>query len=389
MNKLTITICGAGRTGHSNAILFKQKSNVVVKVLTNNADLACQYTASPQEIKAEISGDNNISAFIDLITTDVAAALKDTDLIIITVPANARESLLEKISPWIPRDKAVYLGAIPGFCGFDWLANKHYGKNSNVIIWGMKDVPHTAFELVPGKSVKIGGSKSKLYVATSQEVSNTSRKQLTETLNYLYGTPVEVLQNYLEITLTPGNPIMRSSALYGLIGPDAQWANRAFSWPICWWSESTELAAYYLSKMDEENQRIKKAIEHKMHVDLSSVKPLRIEIIEAYGDQISDQSTMWSVLKTNKAYSGIQAPLVYEEGKGYFIDMQSRAFKEDIEYGLALLVEIARRLNVSVPVMEEVLAWHSNLVVGPKNTALAYLPQAWPNSRSLGGYDES
>lgn len=45
-------------------------------------------------------------------------------MVIITVPAHIRPDLLKKIAPHLPSHKTVFVGAIPGFCGFDWLARK-------------------------------------------------------------------------------------------------------------------------------------------------------------------------------------------------------------------------------------------------------------------------
>ena len=264
------------------------------------------------------------------------------------------------LSPWLnhantgccetsslPSSKPVYVGAIPGFCGFDWLAEKTLKALPNVVIWGMKDVPHTAYDLQPGVSVKMGGAKSTLYVGTHERECEQARRSLLMHLQRLYASPVELLGHYLEITLTPGNPIMHPSVIYGLIGPYGQWRSKTFSSPICWWTDCTELGAYFLERSDEESQMLCKAIEKCLGVDLSSVKPLKQEIIEAYEDQIRDHGTLLSVLRTNQAYGSIQAPLVSAEGRtGYVINKENRAFHEDVAYGLALLIEMAKRLNM-------------------------------------------
>jgi hypothetical protein len=122
-----------------------------------------------------------------------------------------------------------------------------------------------------------------------------------------------------------------------------------------------------------------KALEARLGVDLSSVKPLRQEIIEAYQDQIRDPRTMLGVLRTNQAYDGIEAPLVPAEGgAGYLIDKRSRAFHEDVAYGLALLVGMTRRLKVDAPHMEEVFEWNVSYMGGLRGSALDYLPAGWP-----------
>lgn len=379
ISPLNVAICGGGRTGHLAAVLFKQLPGVRVAMLTNNAEVIGNYRAEEAGLTALMPDGSKCSARLDTVTTVPDAALADADVVIVTVPAHVRPALMRTIAAHLPANKPVYVGAIPGFCGFDWLAEHMLAERPNAVIWGMKDVAHIAFDLQPGVSVRMGGAKSTLYVATHTRESDASRGALLAHLRRLYAAPVELLDDYLEITLTPGNPIMHSSVIYGLIGPYGQWHNRAFSDRLCWWSDCPELGAYFLERSDEENQLLCKTIERRLGMDLSSVKPLKQEIVEAYENQIRDPGTMLSVLRTNQAYDDIQLPLVSsDEHDGYVIDKTHRAFHEDVAYGLALLVEMGRRLDVRLPHIEEVFRWNVSYMQGLRNSALDYFPETWP-----------
>lgn len=381
MNVLKVAICGGGRTGHLNAVLFKQLPDVQVSLLTGNRDIV-DHHARQTPIQALMPDGSTLSATPDRVTTEANVAVEDADIVIITVPAHARPQLLQDIAPHLSTTKPVYIGAIPGFCGFDWLAQATLVDKPNLVIWGMKDVPHTAFDLKPGRSVKMGGGKSQLYVATHARETQASRQQLQQMLSRLYGPCVTLLDHYLEITLTPGNPIMHSSVIYGLIGPYGQWHRKIFPQRLCWWTECPELGAYFLERMDEESQHLCAVISQRMGVDLSSVKSLKQEIIEAYGEQIRDRSSMLSILRTNRAYNDILAPMVPADGNraGYVIERQSRAFNEDVAYGLVLLVEMAKRFELKVPYIEEVLQWSITYMEGLRDSALDYFPSHWPRS---------
>ncbi|ARU88945.1 NAD/NADP-dependent octopine/nopaline dehydrogenase family protein [Pseudomonas sp. M30-35] len=381
MAKLNVVICGAGRTGHLNAILFKQHQNIHVSLLTNNLEVVDKHTRKIK-MNAILPDASRLIGQPDIVTNDARLAVQDADIVVITVPANARTEILRAIEPHLPSHKPVYVGAIPGFCGFDWLAQATFINRPNVVIWGMKDVPHTAFDLVPGESVKMGGGKSQLYIATHARETAHSRSALLGYLTTLYGPCVILLDNYLEITLTPGNPIMHSSVIYGLIGPYGQWHQRIFPERMCWWNECPELGAYFLERMDEESQHLCKAVSEHLGLDLSSVKPLKQEIVEAYGSQIFDSGTMLSILRTNQAYNSILAPMVPagDNRPGYVIERESRAFNEDVAYGLVLLVEMARRLELKVPHIEEVLNWSVSYMQGLRDSALDYFPSTWPHS---------
>ncbi|URG52455.1 NAD/NADP octopine/nopaline dehydrogenase family protein [Pectobacterium quasiaquaticum] len=374
---LNVVICGAGKTGHLATVLFKQRPDVKVTLLGSHPRLLEAYQQNGKRLHALLPDGETLTATPDCVTCDPAEACRDADIVIITVPANFRADLLARIVPHLPSDKPVYVGAIPGFCGFDWLAERELAARPNAVIWGMKDVAHIAFDLLPGQSIKMGGEKATLYVATHRRETAASQQALMALLQRLYSAPVVLLPDYLEITLTPGNPIMHSAVIYGLIGPYGQWHARPLSQPLCWWNDCPELGAYYLERMDEENQRLCAALETRLGVRLDSVLPLKQEIIDAYGDQIADAHTMLSVLRTNQAYHGIGLPLRKHDAGGYVLDTQHRVFQEDIAYGLSLLVTIAENLTVSVPYIEEVYRWCSDYMGTSTQDRPDYFPPHW------------
>ncbi|MBE5215554.1 NAD/NADP octopine/nopaline dehydrogenase family protein [Pectobacterium sp. A535-S3-A17] len=374
---LNVVICGAGKTGHLATVLFKQRPDVKVTLLGSHPRLLEAYQQNGKRLHALLPDGETLTATPDCVTCDPAEACRDADIVIITVPANFRADLLARIVPHLPSDKPVYVGAIPGFCGFDWLAERELAARPNAVIWGMKDVAHIAFDLLPGQSIKMGGEKATLYVATHRRETAASQQALMALLQRLYSAPVVLLPDYLEITLTPGNPIMHSAVIYGLIGPYGQWHARPLSQPLCWWNDCPELGAYYLERMDEENQQLCAALETRLGVRLDSVLPLKQEIIDAYGDQIADAHTMLSVLRTNQAYHGIGLPLRKHDAGGYVFDTRHRVFQEDIAYGLSLLVTIAENLAVSVPYIEEVYQWCSDYMGTSTQDRPDYFPPHW------------
>jgi hypothetical protein len=377
---LNVTVCGGGRTGHLAAVLFKARPGVHVSLLTGRQEVVDRYFEAGRRMTAIMPDGTKRTVRLDLVTCDAAEALQHADVVIVTVPAHVRAALLDRIAQWLPTGKTVFIGAIPGFCGFDWLAERVLGKLPNVVIWGMKDVAHIAFDLDPGVSVRMGGAKMTLHVATHVRESAATRRSLLVHLERLYDARVELLNDYLEITLTPGNPIMHGAVIYGLIGPYGQWHGRPFSQPVRWWNDCPELGAYFIERCDDENQRLRTALESELGIDLSSVRPLRQEIVEAYDDQIADARTMLSVLRTNRAYDGILVPLVpAPEGTGYLIDRESRAFQEDVAYGLALLVEMGKRLNVRLSHIDEIYRWNVSYMGESRGSALDYFPRTWPS----------
>ncbi|GGB04029.1 hypothetical protein GCM10011491_35190 [Brucella endophytica] len=378
---MKVTICGAGRTGHLNAVLFKQKPDVAVSVLTGDDAVAGRWADGDGHWQAIIRDGGILSARPDHVGTDPRKALENSDLVLVTQPAHARAALLSRIAPHLPQDRSVYVGAIPGFCGFDWLAAKVLRGRDNVVIWGMKDVPHIAFDLVAGERVRMGGAKAELFVALHRRENAANGAALLGMLNRLYDASVTLLQDYLEITLTPGNALMHPAVLYALAGPGAPFEKKPFDQPLCWWSDCPLAGAELLEACDAESQAIRRASEARLGVDLSSVKPLRQELVEAYGDQIGDARTMYTLLRTNRAYADIRAPLIPNpQGPGLVIDRDSRAFHEDIAFGQALLVTMAQRLDVPVPAIASTYRWACSYHGGLANGAPDYIPSNWPEA---------
>ncbi|EAM8615765.1 hypothetical protein BHS62_24600 [Salmonella enterica] len=379
--KLKVTICGAGRTGHLAAVLFSLRPDVEVALYTSRQETVAAYQRHGRQIRALLPDGNQLTATLACVTCCPYEACRDADVVIVTAPSHARHALLSHLQPALPRNKPVFVGAIPGFGGFDWLAEYLLGSVGNVVLWGMKDVPHIAYDLTPGRSVRLGGAKSRLYVALHRREKAEHAQILLSHLHRLYDSPVTLLGDYLEITLTPGNPIMHSAVIYGLIGPWGQWHQHPFTDVPCWWNDCPELGAYYLQRCDEENQALCRAASAALNSNLSSVKPLKQEIVEAYGDQIVDPRTLLSVLRTNRAYAGIPLPLIpLENGGGYVFDCQHRVFQEDIAFGLGLLVAIGEQLQVSVPCMREIYHWCSQFMGGAP--AHVPLPAGWPQAKA-------
>ena len=189
MQDLDVVVCGGGRTGHLNAVLFKQVPGVRVSLLTTRQDVIARHQKSPYGLTALVPDSPPLRARLDTVGHD-ATLVANADLVILTVPAHVRAARLRGMVQALPRDKPVYVGAIPGFCGFDWLAEQILAERPNAVIWGMKDVPHTAYDLHPGVSVRMGGAKQVLHVGTHAREGASARTALQRMLQRLYAAPV-------------------------------------------------------------------------------------------------------------------------------------------------------------------------------------------------------
>lgn len=123
------------------------------------------------------------------ISSNPSEVIPGADVILITVPSNARPEVLKQIAPHLPHKGsdhtaagggAVLLGGLPGLGGFDWVASaairQAFGArgNPNVIVWALKDVPYMCTRTIPGVSVDNLGSKKAVYLGNTRERKDES-----------------------------------------------------------------------------------------------------------------------------------------------------------------------------------------------------------------------
>jgi len=251
---------------------------------------------------------------------------------------------------------------MPGMGGFDWIARQICNKAgaSNVILWAVKDVPFMSAWLVPGVSVTNLGPKTALYLAMASGAA-VAAKVAAHVLLELTGIPVVQLQQFMTITLTPGNPIMHPSIMYGMFGPHSQWDGRPLPEKPLFYETVSELSSYFLQRADDEVQAIKNAISRETGAVLTEVWPLRQNLKHVYGDIVADNRTLMLAMRTNRAYATIRTPLKQVEG-GFTIDVSHRFFQEDVPFGLVILRDLADLCHVKTPYIDEILRWCQGLM---------------------------
>lgn len=98
------------------------------------------------------------------------------------------------------------------------------------------------------------------------------------------------------------------------------------------------------------------------------------DITRAYGAQIDNMATLLTSIRTNQAYASIKIPLKKVE-TGFVLDTEHRIFQEDIPYGLDFLLEMAKRLDVKVPHIEEITHWARSLMGSTEGSIVTYFPE--------------
>ena len=328
-----ISILGAGNIGIAIAVDLSQKKDLKISLLTSKAT-TLQLPLQKIDIEtSEVIVSRNV-----IITSDYSVALTDCDLLIITVPTFLIKDTVEKVSEYNPK---VILFE-PGYGGKEFFCKKLIEKGC--IIAGLERVTHISRLYEPNK---VRASKKKelnLACLNSHHTEN-----LCNELENLFDIKCNSVKNYLTVTLPPSNPILHTARLYSLF------KTIDFNTPILnqieFYSEWDDASSKQLFLMDSELQSICNAISG---IDLSGVKSLPVHY------ESKDEKALTKKLRSITSFKGIKAPLYLKDNK-FFLDSNSRYFKEDFIHGLCILKAFSLIAKIETPHFDEVLRWYENI----------------------------
>ena len=335
---MNITIVGGGNIGTQFAVHCAETGNKV-KVFTSKSELF------QKELKI-VNENNEIiqRGEVELATNDPKVAFENANIIFITYPAYLMKEISETILPYVKPNLKICLipGTGGGECAFKECINK------GAILFGLQRVPSVARLEEYGSTVKATGYRDELFVASLPHNEVNECAKIISNILKMKCTP---MPNYLNLTLTPSNPILHTTRLKTIF-KDYDKVKTYDSLPLFyeeWNDETSEL----LFKCDDEVQKICKSLKQ---FDLSYVKSLKIHYESDTPEKLTKK------IRSIKGFKGLTTPSIKTD-KGYIPDLHSRYFTADFPYGLSILVQIAKMLNISVPNMQETLNWYNNIKI--------------------------
>ena len=309
-NKITkVCLVGGTATTHYLASILGEKSDFKVNILTRN----------PAKWSTNIKSfdtNNNIIAtgIINKISNNPKEVIPNCDITIISVPSFALEDIIKNISPYITEN--TILGKIPGTGGFDWIVKK-YINDKNITIFGTQRLPFVVRTKDYGHSSLVYGHKKKIPFCC---IPNSKSDNVKKLLNEIFTYDCVPLDNYLNITLVPSNPILHTSRFYSLFN---NWeSNITYDKPIKFYEDWDDTSYENLKGCDNEVQKICNNLPN-----MENVLPLEKSYIYNYADNIKDTTNLLTMIKSNKAYAGILTPMKKINDK-YIPDFESRYLTE-------------------------------------------------------------
>lgn len=336
---MKITVVGGGNVGTQIAVHCSEKKHEVI-IYSSRPEKFSQTIKIVNEKNEVIHTSSYIKA-----TNDDNEAFLHANLIFITLPAFCLKDFSEKIYPYVCKGLMVCL--VPGTGGGECFFKKHLNKG--LILFGLQRVPSVARLVEYGKIVKAVGYRKELFVSA---IPTVKTQMCTSLIQSIFEIKTNPLPNYLNITLTPSNPILhttRLSVIFREYKPGYIYNHLPLFYEE-WDDESSKL----LFKCDQEVQEICKALNN---FDLSYVKSLKEHYESATPELLTKK------IRNIDGFKGLTTPSIQTK-KGIIPDLESRYFTADFSYGLIILIEIAKMYNVETPYLDKVMNWYLGISEG-------------------------
>lgn len=338
---MKITIVGGGNIGTQFAVHCAEKGHDVI-VYTSEPGIFSKHL--------EIVDDcGRITHEGDIIyaTNKPEHAFCNVDLVIVTLPPMLMEPIAELIFDYA-EDQTI-IGVVPGNGGSECAFKKCIEKG--VVFFGIERVPAIARLIRKGQTVKSTGYRDELHVS-ALPIVNASK--CAEMISRLFDIPSKVIPNFLNLTMTPSNPILHTARLKTLFG---DWHDGiTYDQVPLFYEDWDDESSYLLLACDQEVQNICKAFPE---FDLSYVKSLR----DHYNCQTPQELT--KKISSIPAFKGIKTPTIESDNR-LIPDLHSRYFTADFSYGLTIIKQVAGFAEVETPVINGILEWYEAISVEKK-----------------------
>ena len=331
---MNICICGGGNLGHVITGFVAAKKDYEVSLLTRRPeqwDKTLHIYAPDGQI---------IEGTLQQITSNAAEVIPQADIVLLCLPGYGIVDTLQTILPYLKSQTPV--GSIVSSTGFFFEAMKILP--GTVPLFGFQRVPFIARVEDYGKSAHLLGYKPSLSMA----VERGNGAVLARIIEEMLDTPVQLLANYYEASLTNSNPLLHTSRLYSMWH---DW-HEGVVYPVQpqFYSDWTDEASQLLIDMDAEFFRL---------LDVLPVTPGSIPTVLDYYES-TDAASLTRKLHSIEAFKGLLSPMK-KVGDGFVPDFQSRYFTEDFPYGLAIIHRLMQEHHIDGPHIQKVYGWGSSL----------------------------
>lgn len=326
---MKICICGGGSLGIVCAGVFVSQGHVV-NILTGHTGAWNKNISVYDPHEKEYGGE------LSLVTDNPKVAISGVDIILLCVPGYLIEKTLKEIKPYLGKDTII--GSVVSSTGFFFTA--HEVLEPQYELFGLQRVPFISRVREYGSVGDLLGYKESLNIAVENSKDSEGLRRKLETL---FMTPVNLLDNFYEASLTNSNPILHTGRLYSMW---KDYDGEVFTKPSFFYADWTEKDSEILIAMDNEFMSLTKILGIN-----EGVIPSLLSYYESH-----DAASLTNKIKSIPAFKTIVSPMKKVEN-GWIPDFKSRYFTEDFPFGLRYIKELADKQNLQTPTIDKVYDW--------------------------------
>lgn len=336
---MKVCIVGGGHIGTALLCYIKH---------THPKHQVTMFTRKPELFEKEIKcndWENRISYNVipDIISNEASLSAKDADIVFIALPHFAVEKAFADIAPFV--SKNAYIGVLPGGGGCEFFFGKHFKFSQT--LFGFQRVPFTAKLEKYGVEANLKSWKSYSVVGT---IPSSRIGEVCGAIEEC-GLKTKRATNYLEVALTPTNPILHTSRTKELFGNHK--CDYVFPSKSKFYVGWSDIASETLFAMDAELHNLLRKITEETGLNTDAIRPLSEHYESPTIPELSKK------INSIATFQSVYAPMKEVDG-GYVSDTSSRMFTEDFPWGLAVIRSYFDLFDVPAPMIDKVLGWYAD-----------------------------
>ena len=308
-----VAVLGAGNGGLAFAGYLSSRG-VAVSLYNRTPSAIDELRADP---RITLTNRECCTGSLSLVTDDVATAVSECQLILVTVPAYAHESALTALEPHLSSGQVVLLN--PGGVGGWLVLRERYVATSGGVLCETSNLLYGCRK-TDARTVDVSGVKNRIFLYGLPE------KMRTDVFGWFpqFAASSSPLETGLNTTNVPVHCPILATHLHAIVAGRLRYL----------YADGLDVRAADLTeRVEAERSEICRAFGVRM-----------ITLADLYHEVAGD--TLYELLRSRLGSSRIRAP----------DSLDHRFFSEDIRFGLVPMIDLAGHAGIGVPAMREMLA---------------------------------
>ncbi len=380
-------VLGGGNSAHVTAALIASHPDWECNIYSGFRDEAERISEGVARggIQACYSAQDGAHVVVGVpkaVSRNAVEVVPGCQLLILCMSAQGYDDTARAIAPHV--DEGALIGTICGSNGVDWcideaMANVGRAPDS-YSVFALQNLPWACRVEESGFRVAVLGAKPFMEIVARPRERLDEVSQLLASLILMPCPPVP--GGFLGVGLSNICQVIHPPVMYANF---KNWDGTAtYAEKPLFYQGLSEEAAELMSQVSDEIQAICSHLEGRFAgLDLSMVRHVFDWTLRAYGEYISDRSTLRTRFASNSAYAGLTCPML-AKGDQWVPDFGARYLTEDVPYNMVAVKGLAELSDVPTPTIDLLIGWSQqrlgrewlmNGKVGGRDVAQSFAPQ--------------